>query len=71
MVLTKYNPGFEQLFKDRHDLVWFKTLEQFDELYQYYLSHDSEREKIASNGRHLALKKEFTIEGHVKRIFGG
>ena len=49
-LLTNYVEGYEELFTDREDLVFYHTKEECLELIQHYLPLEEERERIAHNG---------------------
>lgn len=52
------NNGFEELFEDKkHLVVYDGTYKDLRKKIEYYLKNESEREKIAANGRKLALEK--------------
>jgi len=54
--LTHYVPGMETLFENRRHLVWFKSVPEAVELIRYYLDHETERERIAEEGRRKVLE---------------
>ena len=49
-VLSKRVPDSQLLFKDKHHLVYFDTVEELLDLIKYYLGHEDERQKIATQG---------------------
>lgn len=52
MLLTdKINNGLNDLFEDKKHLVTYENEEELDELVQYYLENEDEREKIAREGQ--------------------
>lgn len=52
------NNGFDELFKDKEHLVIYDgSYRDLKEKIEYYLKNKEERERIASNGRELLLKK--------------
>ncbi len=53
-MLAKTVPGYELMFKDCVHLRYFDTADEFFELVDWYLKHDSEREKIAAAGMERA-----------------
>jgi SAM-dependent methyltransferase len=57
LLTNRIGPGQDLLFKDREHLVEYKTRKHLAHAAEYYLSHDEERERIAEQGRALALKK--------------
>lgn len=65
--LTYYFSGIEEMFKNHKHLVWFKTLEEMDQLVEYYLKNDSKRKEIYENGRRL-LDKSHTYTARAKEI---
>jgi len=58
--------GIEREFKDGRDLVLFNDLDDLHNKINYYLTHDKQREKIASQGRETVLK--YTWENRVKTM---
>jgi GT2 family glycosyltransferase/spore maturation protein CgeB/Tfp pilus assembly protein PilF len=56
MMLTDYADGIDEFFRDRKHLVIYDDNNLVD-VARYYLSHDSEREKIAEAGRLEVLEK--------------
>lgn len=55
MVLSPKIPHFTTLFNE-NEVVYFHNQEDFKEKLEYYLSHDDERQTIATNGYLKALK---------------
>ena len=49
-LLTNWIPTIEEVFEDGKHLVLYKSLDEAIDKAKYYLSHDSEREKIAQAG---------------------
>jgi len=49
-VLAKRFEGCNMLYKDKVHLRYFETIEEFFDLADWYLSHESERKKIADAG---------------------
>ncbi len=49
--LTQYSPALETYFKNKVHLVWSESAAETEELVQYYLTHEREREKIALQGQ--------------------
>lgn len=66
-LLTNWVPTIEELFENEKHLVLYKTFDEAVEKAKYYLSHDSEREKIAQAGYEEVMKKH-TIDHRVNRI---
>lgn len=46
--LTEYSPRYSDLFKDKEELIMFKTKEELLKKIKYYLQNEKEREIIAS-----------------------
>lgn len=67
MLLTEWVPTIEELFEDRKHLVLYHSLDEAIDLARYYLSHDSEREKIAQAGCDHVLAHH-TIEHRVRTM---
>lgn len=49
--LTLYFKGIEDLFENKKHLVWFKDLDEMEELANYYLENKEERDEIAREGQ--------------------
>lgn len=67
-LLTNYQMKFTQYFKNGEDIVWYESNEDMMDKISFYLSHDSERERIAHNGN-LKAQKYFTYERLLTEIF--
>jgi len=61
-VLAKRVPDTDLLFKDGEHLRYFDTIEEFFELADWYLSHETERKKIADAGMKWTHEKYNPIE---------
>ncbi|MBX9867854.1 MAG: glycosyltransferase [Burkholderiales bacterium] len=66
--MVDWRPGLEQLFKDGEEIISFKNLDELHSKIEYWLSHPSERQKIAHAGKARALH-EHTYELRLKLIF--
>ena len=55
------------LFSHNEHLVYYRNGSELFELTRYYLEHEEERERIAQNGRRIALKKH-TYEQRIKEM---
>lgn len=55
MLLCRYFPGLETVFRNREDLVWFNDEDEAVELALRYLEVEDERERIAASGRREVL----------------
>ena len=51
-VMAKRFKGCDLLYKDKEHLRYFDTIEEFFDLADWYLNHESERKKIADAGMH-------------------
>ena len=54
--LPQYFEGIEEIFTRGKNLDWFETIEELQQKLEYYLSNETEREKIANNARKFVLK---------------
>ena len=63
-LLSNYQADFDDCYVDGEDYVSFSSEEDMLNKIEYYLSHDSERKEIASNG----LKKTFENHTYENRI---
>lgn len=66
-LLTDYVPYMEELFEDGKHCAIYRSLDEAVDKAKYYLSHDSEREKIAQAGFEEVMSKH-TIDHRVNRI---
>lgn len=67
-LLTTWQPEIAELFEDGKELVLFSEKEEMLDKIDYYLRHDSERNKIAENG-HKKILEEFTYEKLLQGLF--
>lgn len=67
MVITVHQPGIEELFTNKKELVWVSNERELGEAFQYYLAHEEERKAIAAAGQQYALANA-TFTQAVKRI---
>ena len=65
--LTQRTRAIETMFENRRHLVWSSSYEETLDLMDYYLSHPSEREKIAEAGQKFVYENH-TYEKRVKKI---
>ena len=70
LTLCHYIPGLEKYFKNKEELVWFKTEEEALELANYYLNsnHQEEVEYIGKNGSKKVLE-EHSYFCRVQKLF--
>lgn len=66
-ILTDYCEELKDLFELGKEIETFKTSEELIDKIDYYLKHDSEREKIAKNG-HAKFLKNFTWEARLQKL---
>jgi len=57
LVLSKRVPDTDLLFEDKKHVCYFDAPDEFFELTDWYLKHDSERKRIASAGMERAHKE--------------
>ena len=62
------DPMLEQLFKDREHLVIYENLKDLHEKIDFYLSHDDERNQIASQGHQRVLVRPNRYLDRVHRM---
>lgn len=66
-VLSSFCVETAELFEENKEIVMFRTPEELMEKADYYLTHDSERQKIALAGQQKVLDK-FTHERKLKEL---
>jgi hypothetical protein len=68
-LIHPYIPGLEREFEDKKHVVFYeyRNFEQLEELINYYLENDQEREKIRKAG-HEFVKKNYTYKNRWKSI---
>lgn len=65
--VAKKFKGMELLAENKKHLVWFETKDELFDILDYYLRHDSEREKIRAAASRLALEKH-TDESRIRNV---
>jgi hypothetical protein len=62
-LIHPYIPGLEKEFKDKEHVVFYEynNFEQLNDLIDYYIEHDEEREAIRQAG-HLHVKQNYTYK---------
>ena len=65
--ITKKFKGIELLTENKKHILYFENKEELFDLLNYYLSHDSEREKIRQAAAKLSLEKH-TYEHRMRNI---
>lgn len=65
--ITKKFKGIELLAENKKHILYFENKEELFDLLNYYLSHDSEREKIRQAAAKLSLEKH-TYEHRMRNI---
>ena len=66
-LLTNWVPTIEEVFEDGKHLVLYRSLDEAVDKAKYYLTHDSQREKIAQAGFEEVMRHH-TIDHRIKRI---
>ncbi|MCR4617405.1 MAG: glycosyltransferase [Lachnospiraceae bacterium] len=66
--LTNYQAEIAEYFTNGEDLVWYENANEVADIADYYLRHDSEREKIAMNG-HRKVEELFSYKNMLKKMF--
>jgi len=71
LYLARWRPGIELDFERGVHLDWWRTLDELEEKINYYLAHDTERQKIAQAGmelvhtRHTWLDRIYELGGKI------
>ncbi|SFB95008.1 CgeB family protein [Butyrivibrio sp. YAB3001] len=66
-LLSSVQPELEEYFKDREEVVLFRSIEEAIDLAGYYLSHEDERIKIAQAGLNR-VKKDFKYTDRLNKM---
>lgn len=56
LLLTNYQKDFEEHFKDKENILIYNSIEEAFDKTKYYLSHETERQKITDNGYETVKK---------------
>lgn len=67
-LLTDNVPGVAEFFEDGKHLALFDSPEHAAELIKYYLSHETEREKIAAAGHDRCIELNYTYLTAIEKI---
>ncbi|MBK18431.1 MAG: hypothetical protein CMM52_06305 [Rhodospirillaceae bacterium] len=65
-MMAEYSDEHAALFEEDKESVYFRSREELVEKIQYYLSHEEEREQIATAGRLRCLNDDYSQKGRVK-----
>lgn len=66
-LLTNYQEELEELFVPGEELVFYHDEQELEELVEYYLTHEEERERIAKNGQKKVLEK-YTYDKELPQV---
>ncbi|MFC1620751.1 glycosyltransferase [Candidatus Omnitrophota bacterium] len=55
--VTKHFKGIELLAENKKHLLWFKEIKELFDILEYYIKHDSERNKVRQAASRLSLEK--------------
>jgi len=66
-LVTEESPGLKEVFQPGSEVVTYRSAEECVEKVEYLLSHESEREKIATAGQRRTLK-DHTLRDRVMQI---
>lgn len=66
-LITPYVPGIEKVFENHKELVWFYSIEEAEELIDYYLDRPEQRKEIAETG-FLKVQAHFSTIQQVQKI---
>ncbi len=67
LLLTNYQKDFEEHFRDQENLLIYNSIEEAYEKAQYYLTHETERQKIADRG-YETVKKYYNYPTVLKEM---
>ena len=67
-LISNYQEGLAELFEDGKDLVMYHSQEELLEKVDWYLMHDAERKRIATNG-YNNVKKNHTAMNRLIELF--
>lgn len=67
-LLTNYQAELSEYFVNGEDLVWYESVQDMMDKIAFFLTHDSERERIAYNGN-LKAQKYFSYTELLQKIF--
>lgn len=68
-VLTNYQEEILEYFTSEQECIVYENLEDLYAKTEYYLSHETQRQRIAQNG-YEKVKRDFTFEERIKTILG-
>ena len=66
-VLSNYQEELEELFVPGEEIVFYHNAQELEELVEYYLTHDEERERIALNGQKRVLQ-DYSYHDALKKV---
>ena len=66
-LLSNFQPELAEYFEEGKEVVMYSTLAEANDLMQYYLKHDSERDSIAAAGYRRA-KEDFSYEKQLTKL---
>ncbi len=67
LCMTKHYKGIEQEFQNGVHLITWKTFAELESLIKYYLDNETQRKKIAENGRNLA-REHYTWRNRINQL---
>jgi spore maturation protein CgeB len=67
LLLSNYQAGFEDVFKDGYEYVPFENRDDLIDKIDYLLAHEDEREAIAKNGSQRLIK-DHTYDQRIKEM---
>ena len=65
-LLSNYQEELEEMFIPGEEIVLYHNEQELEELVEYYLTHDEERERIARKGQQRVLREYNYKEGLIK-----
>lgn len=67
-LLTNYQKDFDDHFRDGENIIFYTSAEEALEKANYYLSHETERQKIADNA-YETIKKHYDYPVKIREMF--
>lgn len=67
LLLTNYQKDFEENFKDQQNLLIYRSIEEAYEKAKFYLTHETERQRIENNG-YETVRKHYNYPDVLRKI---
>ena len=66
-LLSNYQSELSELFVPEEDFVYYDSIEQAEEMIDYYLNHEEDRVQIARNG-YIKVKEQYSYNVRLNRL---